>query len=204
MPNSTEGQEHVPSVVGPLARSLSSIIAVTKELIKSEQWLYDAKVHRIPWRQDEFEDIQSRPLVIGVILDDGVVKVHPPTERVVREVCSKLEQAGHEVVPWAVSGHKECIAIMVRQAPFDSISAKPILIHCQGPILSCRWWRGYPAISQRWRRALHSTCGSSSRSCQDWGTLSVRILAAERSEACCPTSESQKMDGLQKSVRAEG
>lgn len=61
----------------------------------------------------EFQEIQSRPLVIGVMLDDGVVKVHPPIDRALRELEAKLKAAGHEIVTWDPSGHKECIAIMV-------------------------------------------------------------------------------------------
>lgn len=111
---STDGQEHVPSVVGPLARDLDSILLLTKETINQQPWLYDAKVHPIPWREDIYEEVQSRPLVIGFLVDDGMVKVHPPIERAVREACEKLAEAGHELVEWDVSGHTECIQIMVR------------------------------------------------------------------------------------------
>jgi len=86
---------------------------MTKETINAKPWLYDAQVHMLPWRQDQYEEMQSRPLVIGVISDDGVVKVHPPIERVLQEVREKIKAAGHEVVPWDVSGHDDCIHIMV-------------------------------------------------------------------------------------------
>jgi len=110
---STDGQDHVPSVVGPLARNLKTVHLITKETIQAEPWKYDAKVHPIPWRQEQYEEVLSRPLVIGFILDDGVVKVHPPIERVLREVRQKLESAGHEVVNWDTTGHAQCIRIMV-------------------------------------------------------------------------------------------
>lgn len=55
----------------------------------------------------------TRPLVIGVIMDDGVVKVHPPIERVMKEARSKLESAGHELIDWDVSGHDECVRVLV-------------------------------------------------------------------------------------------
>jgi len=51
--------------------------------------------------------------VIGLLTDDGVVKVHPPIERVLTDVAEKLRQAGHEVFEWDGSGHQECINIMV-------------------------------------------------------------------------------------------
>lgn len=113
VPVSTEGQEHVPSVVGPLARSLNTLHLIIEETIKAEPWKYDAKVLPMPWRQEHYDEMLSRPLVIGMMIDDGVVKVHPPIERVLREVREKLETAGHEVVDWDASGHEKCIQIMV-------------------------------------------------------------------------------------------
>jgi Asp-tRNA(Asn)/Glu-tRNA(Gln) amidotransferase A subunit family amidase len=57
---------------------------------------------------------QTRPLTIGVMTDDGVVRPHPPISRVLKEVVAKLEAAGHEIVPWTPGTlHQECINIMV-------------------------------------------------------------------------------------------
>jgi Asp-tRNA(Asn)/Glu-tRNA(Gln) amidotransferase A subunit family amidase len=110
---STEGQEHVPSAIGPMTRSLSSMIAITKAVIDGEPWTLDPRVVPIPWRQSFYEEVQSRPLVIGVMVDDGVVKAHPPIERALRELAANLKDAGHELVDWDSSLHKECIDIMV-------------------------------------------------------------------------------------------
>jgi amidase len=110
---STEGQEHVPSAVGPITRSLSSLIVVMQNMLDSAPWLLDPKVVPIPWRQQIFEDIQSRPLTIGILLDDGVVKVHPPIERVLKDLERKLRLAGHEIVQWEGTEHQDGINIMV-------------------------------------------------------------------------------------------
>ena len=96
-----------------MTRSLSSLTTVMREVINSKQWVLDPKVVPIPWRQSDYDEIQTRPLTIGVLLDDGVVKVHPPIERVLRDLVAKLELAGHEIVQWDCSGHRECIEIMV-------------------------------------------------------------------------------------------
>ncbi|EKG22103.1 Amidase [Macrophomina phaseolina MS6] len=109
---STDGQEHVPSVIGPLARSLSSLRFITKAVIDAAPWEHDPRVVPLPWRTEIEAEIQSRPLVIGLLVDDGVVRVHPPVERVVKDAARKLEAAGHEVIPWSSSGHRECIEIM--------------------------------------------------------------------------------------------
>ena len=113
VPVSTEGQEHIPSAIGPMTRSLSSMTTITKAVINGQPWLLDPKVVPIPWRDSMYEEIQSRPLVVGILLDDGVVKVHPPIERALKELAAKLEEAGHELVTWEPSLHKECIDIMV-------------------------------------------------------------------------------------------
>ncbi|OJJ43734.1 hypothetical protein ASPZODRAFT_154254 [Penicilliopsis zonata CBS 506.65] len=112
VPVSTEGQEHVPSSIGPLARDLSSICYLSRMIADTEPWKLDPKCSPIPWREMAFREIQSRPMVIGLILDDGVVKVHPPIQRALAEVSAKLKAAGHELVVWDTSDHWECIKIM--------------------------------------------------------------------------------------------
>jgi amidase len=113
VPVSTEGQEHVPSAIGPMTRSLSSMTTITKAVIDAEPWSLDPKVVPIPWRDSMYLEVQSRPLVIGILVDDGIVRAHPPIERAMRELAAKLKAAGHELVDWEPSLHQECIAIMV-------------------------------------------------------------------------------------------
>lgn len=109
---STEGQGHVPSVVGPLARSLSSLKNVTQAVIEAQPWNTDPQIVPIPWRSDMFDEVQQRPLVIGILVDDGTVRAHPPIIRVLHEVANKLRTAGHEIVQWNSDHHAECIEIM--------------------------------------------------------------------------------------------
>lgn len=115
---STEGQEHVPSVIGPMTRNLASLVAVTKSVLDASPWDLDPKCCPVPWRSELFDSVQSRPLVIAVMRDDGVVRLHPPVARVLEEVASKLKDAGHEVVAWSPGTlHQECIDIMVTHLP---------------------------------------------------------------------------------------
>ncbi|KAE8832858.1 hypothetical protein PTNB73_09740 [Pyrenophora teres f. teres] len=110
---STDGQEHVPSVIGPMARDMGSLVAVTKAVIDASPWDQDPKCCPVPWRSEVYEDALSRPLIVAVMRDDGVVKCHPPISRVIDEVASKLEKAGHEVVSWSPGSlHQDCIDIM--------------------------------------------------------------------------------------------
>ncbi|GAM87939.1 hypothetical protein ANO11243_059670 [Dothideomycetidae sp. 11243] len=109
---SIDGQQHVPSAVGPMARSLTSLIEVTRLVIKEQLWFEDAALMPMPWRDDVFEDSARKKLVIGIMPDDGTVRVHPPVARVFRELVGSLRNAGHETVEWDTSLNSECIAIM--------------------------------------------------------------------------------------------
>lgn len=110
---STEGQEHIPSVIGPMARTISSLKMITKAVIDAEPWNLDPKVAPIPWRENVYKDTLQRKLVFGVLRDDGVLRVHPPIKRVLEHAVACLEAAGHEVVEWAPDGHEGAIAIAV-------------------------------------------------------------------------------------------
>ncbi|KAH1612899.1 hypothetical protein KXX21_002286 [Aspergillus fumigatus] len=112
VPVSTEGQEHVPSSIGPMARDLSSLAYVCRIFANAKPWKLDPKCAPLPWNEDSFGDALSRPLVVGLILDDGVVKIHPPVERALRELSAKLESRGHEVVVWDASDHFDYIKLM--------------------------------------------------------------------------------------------
>ena len=110
---SLDGQQHVPSAVGPMARSLSSLTSITRHVIKADLWNTDPQLPPVPWREDTFDAFSERPLIIGTMLDDGKVRVHPPIERVFKDLVSKLQMAGHEIVEWDASLNEVCIDIMV-------------------------------------------------------------------------------------------
>ncbi|PWY83040.1 amino acid/polyamine transporter [Aspergillus heteromorphus CBS 117.55] len=109
---STEGQEHVPSAVGPMARDLSSLCYVSRLVANAQPWQLDPKCTPLPWNEESFQEVQNRPLVIGLILDDGVVRVHHPIERALRDLSAKLEAQGHEIVAWDASDHLDYIKLM--------------------------------------------------------------------------------------------
>ncbi|EXM07439.1 hypothetical protein FOIG_02450 [Fusarium odoratissimum NRRL 54006] len=107
-----EGQQHIPSAVGPMARTLNSLKLVTKLAIEAEPWTMDPQLPPLPWRENLFQNFVTRRLVIGSMLDDGMIKVHPPVERVFRNLVAKLEAAGHEVIEWDSSLNSSIIDIM--------------------------------------------------------------------------------------------
>ncbi|KAB8237831.1 amidase signature domain-containing protein [Aspergillus alliaceus] len=94
----------------------------------------------LPWSENNFEEIQHRPMVVGLILDDGVVRVHPPIERVLRELSKKLQAKGHKVVMWDTSDHSEYIQLMDRYYTVNgcedicrdvAVSGEPLIPHVE-------------------------------------------------------------------------
>lgn len=96
-----------------MTRSLHSLTEVTKVVIESQPADLDPRCIDLPWRSQMYEDILSRPLTIGVIWDDGVVKVHPPIRRALDDLVERLKSAGHEIITWDPTGHEEFIKIQV-------------------------------------------------------------------------------------------
>ncbi|KAH7123019.1 amidase [Dactylonectria macrodidyma] len=112
VPVSTDGQEHVPSAVGPLARSLDTIHLAVSSLIRAKPWEFDARCVPVSWREGVYRDTLSRGLTIGVLFDDAVVRAHPPLTRVLKSAVEVLRNAGHDIVEWNADLHEDCIRTM--------------------------------------------------------------------------------------------
>ena len=96
-----------------MSKRLTSLVTVTSAVLNAQAWLSDPKVVPIPWREGLYLEVQTRRLKIGLILDDGIVKPHPPVERAVKEAAALLRNAGHEVIIWDTSEHMGFIEIQV-------------------------------------------------------------------------------------------
>ena len=96
-----EGQRTVSSVVGPLARSVSDLRLILKQILAMQPWLFDSRVVPLPWRSEEEaqvrEHAQKGGLAFGVLRFDGTVHCHPPIQRAIEETVGKLRQQGHQV-----------------------------------------------------------------------------------------------------------
>ncbi|KAI0096253.1 amidase [Nemania sp. FL0031] len=156
VPVSTEGQEHVPSSVGPMARSLDAVHTAFKSLVEFKPWDFDARCAAIPWKEDLYQATLRRPLVIGVLFDDEVVRPHPPIARVLRSAVEALRDAGHFIVDWNAQLHAECVQVMdqfykadggedIREAvkaggePFIPHVQK--LVDCGSPLSVFQYWQ---------------------------------------------------------------
>ncbi|KAG5419553.1 hypothetical protein I9W82_003321 [Candida metapsilosis] len=95
--SSGAGQESVPSVFGPLARSIGDIEHMMKVTInEGHPWDYDNWSLYMPWR--EVSKPVAKDLTIAVIRDNGLVRPSPPIRRGVDTVVKKLKEAGVNII----------------------------------------------------------------------------------------------------------
>ena len=72
MNTSMPGQEGIPSVFSPMARTLEDLVYFSRSLIGMKPWLWDHTVHPIEWRNDEERKVkETKKFKIGVMRTDG-------------------------------------------------------------------------------------------------------------------------------------
>ncbi|PSN70225.1 putative glutamyl-tRNA amidotransferase subunit A [Corynespora cassiicola Philippines] len=103
------GQEQVVPVIGPLSPSLDGVKLFMKTLIDAQPWVREPSLIPIPWRtESQLTPLFSsgKKLRIGLLLDDGVVKPHPPVVRALKAVAEKLKDVpGIDIVEWEPYKH---------------------------------------------------------------------------------------------------
>ena len=88
----------IPTVVGILGPSISTLRLMFKLLLSTKPWEHDPAVLPIPYRDEAESQATELPkLSFGIFSADRVVTPHPPILRAVREVTEGLEAAGHQV-----------------------------------------------------------------------------------------------------------
>jgi Asp-tRNA(Asn)/Glu-tRNA(Gln) amidotransferase A subunit family amidase len=98
MNTSMHGQEAIPSVFSPMARTLNDLTYFTRSLVGMQPWKYDYTVHPLEWRQHiEDEYMEKKKLRVGVMRTDGVVDPAPACARALDKVALALAAEGHEV-----------------------------------------------------------------------------------------------------------
>ena len=72
MNTSMPGQEGIPSVFSPMARTLQDLVYFSRSLIGMKPWKFDHTVHPIEWRtSDEHIIKEQKRFNIGVLRTDG-------------------------------------------------------------------------------------------------------------------------------------
>jgi Asp-tRNA(Asn)/Glu-tRNA(Gln) amidotransferase A subunit family amidase len=68
------GEEGIPSVFSPMARTLGDLSYFTRSLLAMKPWKYDHTVHPIEWREDHEKDAKEKKRFrVGVMRDDGTL-----------------------------------------------------------------------------------------------------------------------------------
>ncbi|KAF8323776.1 amidase [Clavulina sp. PMI_390] len=112
---SHDGMDNIVGVVGPLARSARDLALFSKVMLQYNSWDLEAPVLRMPWK-DAVVDGKDLPkkLCIAVLMDDGVVRPHPPLLRELEDTKNALIAAGHEVIEWEPLDHQLTWDLIVR------------------------------------------------------------------------------------------
>jgi Asp-tRNA(Asn)/Glu-tRNA(Gln) amidotransferase A subunit family amidase len=104
------GADSVETVLGPMSTSLQGLKVFMKTIIDSEPWIEEPALIPMPWRT--YTIPTERPLRIGVLWHDGVVRTHPPVTRALELVATKLKAHNIEVVDFTPHLHDEAWAII--------------------------------------------------------------------------------------------
>lgn len=74
MNTSMPGQEGIPSVFSPMARTLADLAYFSKSMISMKPWIYDHSVHPIDWRLEKGQKFKEKQHYrVGVMRSDGTV-----------------------------------------------------------------------------------------------------------------------------------
>lgn len=96
---SMPGQEGIPSVYSPMARTLADLVYFSKSIISMKPWNYDHTVHPIEWRTIQYQEAKDKhKFKIGVMNTDGVIPPSPACARALESVVSALRSQGHEII----------------------------------------------------------------------------------------------------------
>lgn len=110
------GSEQILPVIGPLSTSLAGIKLFMKTLIDAQPWIREPSLVPIPWKTapqlPESKQGQVK-LRLGVLIDDGIVRPHPPIRRAINDIVSKLSGIPEvEVIPFTPYQHDEAWTII--------------------------------------------------------------------------------------------
>ncbi|ROT43645.1 amidase [Sodiomyces alkalinus F11] len=125
---SMPGQEGVPSVYSPMARTLDDLTYFTRAVVEMKPWKYDYTVHPLAWRAEmATEYLAKERLRVGVLRTDGVVDPSPACRRSLEMVEAALRKQGHEIVE------------VNPPSPYEALRVASLALNADG----CRMFRSF-------------------------------------------------------------
>ncbi|BGP12260.1 hypothetical protein JCM10213_000046 [Rhodosporidiobolus nylandii] len=138
--NSQEGQETVPSVLGPMSSSLSGLKLFFKAVLDAQPWKADPLALHMPFSESAYSLAEhggeGGQLCFGLLEDNGIVRPDAPYARAMKEMKEALEAKGHKVIdytpPEAAKGAELLVSIFLADGGADvnhecAISGEPNL-----------------------------------------------------------------------------
>lgn len=135
--NPMVGRDTINATMGPLCTSRGTIHLFMKTILATKPWLVDPSLTPLPWMTFTYD----RPLKIGFMWHDGVVRPHPPTTRALKEAADACRAAGHTIVDWEPLDHAKGWSITSRLYWPDGGKRVLDLIRSAGePVLPLTQW----------------------------------------------------------------
>ncbi|KAG8695479.1 hypothetical protein FRC11_001450 [Ceratobasidium sp. 423] len=131
-----QGQEDLALVIGPLAHSIRDLELFCRVISEHQPWNLDVNTLSMPWNQSLAKPEENEKLVIGLLIDDGIVAPHPPIVECLQKAREALVAAGHEVVDWAPVDHMPAFELLVKFYGMDGGEAlRAPLIESGEPVI---------------------------------------------------------------------
>ncbi|EMD42024.1 hypothetical protein CERSUDRAFT_79624 [Gelatoporia subvermispora B] len=111
--NSLEGQEIIPTSIGPLSTSLTGIKLFMQAILSKEPWRKDPNTIRASWDANAYalkDRGDGQKLCFGILSSDGIMTPQPPVQRALEETKQALLRAGHAFIDWKPLKHAELVA----------------------------------------------------------------------------------------------
>lgn len=106
------GADPIVTVLGPMSVSLEGLETFMRVVAAAEPWRIEPAIIPLPWRAVDIAPSREKPLRLGIVWHDEVVKPHPPITRALRELVDKVSNVPHvEVVNVQPYKHDEAWAI---------------------------------------------------------------------------------------------
>ncbi|KAG6880002.1 hypothetical protein C0992_008209 [Termitomyces sp. T32_za158] len=112
--NSLEGQDTLPSVLGPISNSIHGLKVFIQGVLSQKSWLRDPLVIRKGWSEEQYNLIEhggGKQLCFAIMWNDGSIVPHPPIMRGLEMAKNALIKAGHKVIEWKPLDHKTTVDI---------------------------------------------------------------------------------------------
>jgi amidase len=127
-----EGQEAIPSVLGPISSSVNGLKIFMKAMADAKPWLSDPLSLRFPWDEQAYRLAdhggEGGKLCFAILWDDGVCKPMPPYERALRETkgsggCRTYGWAAHSLT----ANDNLITVVVIDWVPYESATGLKIV-----------------------------------------------------------------------------